>query len=372
MAHFVSESAWRSTCCNPFQIEGHTARKNSLRPVSQWMCEKSPLLHMGMRICDTCRKKLAQASALTVNPQGDSTDSTLSESLCEQSETEDPSEMYEPSMMYKPSEQMGIVNQCLLNLGETPVTKRKLQSKKYCKQKMEVLTMKMGEVMIGEKQTDESEMLQQLKEKFHSTPQNSIKVQILTVLPKSWSIQRIQMEFGASNFMARKAKQLVKDKGVLSSPDPRPGRQLPQEVLDHVAKFYENDKHSRCMPGKKDFVSVLSANGRIHVQKRLILCNLKELYQHFKMKYPQQHIGFSKFAELRPKHCILAGASGTHSVCVCIIHQNVKLMLLGAKIQELDSALPTYHRFLAKLVCNPPHPNCYLGDCKFCPGIESV
>ena len=123
------------------------------------------------------------------------------------------------------------------------------------------------------------------------------------------------------------------------------------------------------MPGKKDFVSVLSASGRIHVQKRLILCNLKELYQHFKMKYPQQHIGFSKFAELRPKHCILAGASGTHSVCVCTIHQNVKLMLLGVRIHELDSASSTYHHLLAKVVCNPPHPNCYLGDCK---GIESV
>ena len=93
-------------------------------------------------------------------------------------------------------------------------------------------------------------MLQQLKEKFHSTSQNSVKVQILTVLPKSWSIQKIQSEFATSNFMARKAKQLVKDKGILSSPDPRPGQQLSQEVLDNVVGFYENDEFSRCMPGK--------------------------------------------------------------------------------------------------------------------------
>jgi hypothetical protein len=32
-------------------------------------------------------------------------------------------------------------------------------------------------------------------------------------------------------------------------------------------------------------------------------------------------IGFSKFCELRPKHCILAGASGTHSVFVHTIYQ---------------------------------------------------
>ena len=63
---------------------------------------------------------------------------------------------------------------------------------------------------------------------------------------------------------------------------------------------------------------------------------------------PQQCIGFSKFAELRPKHCILAGASDMHSVCVCTIHQNVKLMLLGARLHELnfaDNNLSTYHRF---------------------------
>ena len=69
-------------------------------------------------------------------------------------------------------------------LGETPVTKRKLQSKKYKERKLEVLTTKMSEVLLSEKQNDESEMLQQLKEESHSTSQNNVKVQILTVLPR--------------------------------------------------------------------------------------------------------------------------------------------------------------------------------------------
>ena len=55
-------------------------------------------------------------------------------------------------------------------------------------------------------------------------------------------------------------------------------------------------------------------------------------------------VGLFKFADFRPKHCVLAGASGTHSVCVCTIHQNVKLMMLG--IQHSD--IPTYHHCLAK------------------------
>ena len=360
----LKSSTWKSTCCNPFQVRGHTARKSSLRPVAKWMREKNSTIQVGSKICDTCRKKLAKVSN---TPNHDVDAETVNSSSPTPSDS-----VSDHEIEYEHSEAIGVVNQCLVDLGETPVTKRKLQSKKYKERKLEVLTTKMSKVLLSEKQNDESEMLQQLKEKFHSTSQNSVKVQILTVLPKSWSIQKIQTEFGVSNFMARKVKQLVKEKGVLSSPDSCPGRHVSQETFDNVVSFYENDEYSRCMPGKKDFVSVKSADGRIHFQKHLILCNLKELYQHFKTKYPQQRIGFTKFAELCPKHCILAGASGTHSVCVCTIHQNVKLMLLGAQLHELNHSWSTYHHLLAKMICNPPLPDCYLGECEVCPGIEPL
>lgn len=62
-------------------------------------------------------------------------------------------------------------------------------------------------------------MIAQLKEKFYSTTERSEKVQVLTVLPKSWPIRRVQSEFGASNYILRKAKDLVKEKG-MSTPNP--------------------------------------------------------------------------------------------------------------------------------------------------------
>ena len=37
-------------------------------------------------------------------------------------------------------------------------------------------------------------------------------------------------------------------------------------------------------------------------------------------------IGFTEFC---PKECVLPGSSGTHSVCVCTKHQNVKLMVVS-------------------------------------------
>ena len=73
----------------------------------------------------------------------------------------------------------------------------------------------------------------------------------------------------------------------------------------------------------------------IHVQKKLILGNLREVYSLFKSKFPDLKIGFSNFAELRPKNCIIAGASGTHSVCVCTAHQNIKVMIAGGSLHKI-------------------------------------
>ena len=86
------------------------------------------------------------------------------------------------------------------------------------------------------------------------------------------------------------------------------------------------------MPGKKDYVSVgKGSKGRVHEQKRLLLCNLHELYTTFKVIYPDAKIGFSKFCSLRPKWCVNVGSAGTHSVCVCTHHQNAVLLLSAIK-----------------------------------------
>ena len=63
------------------------------------------------------------------------------------------------------------------------------------------------------------------------------------------------------------------------------------------------------MPGKKDFVSVRKEGRRVHVQKRLVLSNLKEVYSEFKSQFPNYYkVGFLKFAELRPKQCVFVSA----------------------------------------------------------------
>ena len=107
--------------------------------------------------------------------------------------------------------------------------------------------------------------------------------------------------------------------------------------------FYKDEKLSRLMPGKKDFLLVREDGKRLHAQKRLLLCNLKEVYQLFVSRHPDMKIGFSKFAELRPKECVIAGSSGTHSVCVCTTHQNVKLMMVGTHMEDASDGVMQLH-----------------------------
>lgn len=80
-----------------------------------------------------------------------------------------------------------------------------------------------------------------------------------------------------------------------------------------IGKVYRNAQR---MPGEK----------RFHVQKRLVFNNLSELFVLFKGKFSGLKIGFTKFCELRPKHCVLAESSETNNVCACTIHQNAQLI----------------------------------------------
>ena len=67
--------------------------------------------------------------------------------------------------------------------GKTPITKRKLRTRKYAKKKQDEVTSVMEKLVIGEdSKSEDSEFIRQLEEKFQSTSERSIRVQILTIL----------------------------------------------------------------------------------------------------------------------------------------------------------------------------------------------
>lgn len=110
----------------------------------------------------------------------------------------------------------------------------------------------------------------------------------------------------------------------------KPGHQpLKQDIEKNVKEFYDHEDNSRQLAGMRDSVTVKGPDGNKTFPKKMVLCNLNELYAAFEETHPEIRIGFSKFTQLRPPHCVLAGTTGTHSSCLCLIHQNISLMLQG-------------------------------------------
>ena len=94
---------------------------------------------------------------------------------------------------------------CLADIGETPYSQSKACGKNYSRQKVKQITEAMKRTIIsGETIDDGSEMIQKLKEKFQSTTWRSEQLQVLTVLPKSWSLLNIQQKFGVLKYMAQR------------------------------------------------------------------------------------------------------------------------------------------------------------------------
>ena len=156
-------------CCNPFNIAGHSwsSRKKNLRPVKEWMCEKAPHITLGLKICDTCRKKLSDLSA------------PLSTPLLEDPNYQSPEETDFSDKEYKPAEAQKTVDEFLVGIGETPYSKSKARGKTYPKEKLKAITEAMQRVILTDEVMDDGrEMLQQLKEKFKVTADKRVQLQI--------------------------------------------------------------------------------------------------------------------------------------------------------------------------------------------------
>ena len=143
-----------------------------------------------------------------------------------------------------------------------------------------------------------------------------------------------------------------------------------------MSDFYLTEDISRIMPGRKDTVTVSVSGVRKQLQKQLMLCTLREAYSIFKEKHSNIKLGFSKFAEMRPKQCVLPGASGTHSVCVCTTHQNTKLMFNGSRLEVLskDTSCPlsSAKDCISFFLCHVPLQYCFFGDCENCGDTEQL
>ena len=137
------------------------------------------------------------------------------------------------------------------------------------------------------------EVLDQIIEKFNVSKSRQEKFQLLSLAPTSWRHRKLRKVFVTSERQAIKMKKLFLEHEIHILPNPKKGRALPLEIEKLVKTFYGRDDISRMMPGMKDFVSVKNDDGtRSHVQKRLLLRNINELYAQFTAEHEGMKIIF--------------------------------------------------------------------------------
>ena len=210
--------------------------KKSFREISSALAKKCPPslnLIPGKKLCPTCRKAVNEAiesSSLTVTISSKETD-TSTDLASDEIDLET---------------NVQLLNQSIQSFGESPICTKKLISQSKIKKINNHIRKKLKMNIQDEEphskkskeENDFMEILNQLKEKFHSTLMRSEKIQILTILPQSWSSNKIQTEFGATNYMVRCAKTLVKQKSILSTPNPQAGHPLIDSTVTLIEKFF--------------------------------------------------------------------------------------------------------------------------------------
>ncbi|XP_064455414.1 uncharacterized protein LOC135366579 [Ornithodoros turicata] len=361
---YMSSVAPKS-CINPLHL--HTTTRRGTKTVTITLCERFPHLSLvpGNRICPSCYMHILKTNPETaVAEQEPAKDSASERAHSSSSSSASPPLASDPL----PEEStLDALNASLGAVGETPVRKDRSYKRRepYVEKKLKKIQNRFKHMIsknLNVKPRQELDvlsreyrvLLSEIKTAIQKATSRGKKVSLLTLASKSWTKRRIMRFFGVTERMVRRAKKLREEAGILPDPSPKLGRPLSDEIKTAIIDFYNSDDISYSLPGKKD---VLQGH-----QKRILLMNLREAYRVWKNRHPDHECGFSTFAALRPKWCVIAGAPGTHSVCVCVYHQNIKLLIRACGLNE------DYRELLRLVVCNTDKHDCMMGKCSSCPG----
>ncbi|KAJ4444207.1 hypothetical protein ANN_05998 [Periplaneta americana] len=76
------------------------------------------------------------------------------------------------------------------------------------------------------------------------------------------NLKRAFTSADTTKHMIRVAKNLANRGPLMCSPDKKKGQSLTEETITLVHEFYHSEEVSRTMPGKKDFVTVRTEDGK--------------------------------------------------------------------------------------------------------------
>ena len=130
-------------------------------------------------------------------------------------------------------------------------------------------------------QQDFAKLMEELRVKFNNIETSRAKkVPILTLKHDSWTTKETMSFFNCSKHLVNRVTQGKKERGIITIPARKQRQGITEEAELQVVSLYEDDEYSTMLPGAKHKISI----GRGHyLQKRLLLCTVKELYAAFKL-----------------------------------------------------------------------------------------
>ena len=232
---------------------------------------------------------------------------------------------------------------------------------------VEELTKRVQDLTV--KEDELNEMYENIKDRLPEVSEET-KMELLNLLPSSWSNAKKQKDLGVGRRLVEKANE-YKETGVEKKRKVRKDK-LSEDCVEKVKAFFLRRDISKECAGAKQFVSVRMEDGtRGHLPKRLLLYSLEEAHSKFREEHETIIVGLTKFQELRPKNVVLAGSEGTHNICVCLHHQNPKLMIsssiVGSDTTFKELMIKNPHKpltavnLLEELTCNPEDLDCCMG-----------
>lgn len=140
------------------------------------------------------------------------------------------------------------------------------------------------------------------------------------------------------------------------------------EIKECITAFYRDDSNSRILAGMSNCImQKVPGAPSIPISKRMLLYDLKPLYYKWRSQTNFEKVPCKTiFASLKPKKCIFPGEPGTHNICVCEQHQNVKLKL-AAIHPHTD-----YTDAIESGVCSINNRDCMFQQCKNCKKMDGI
>lgn len=130
--------------------------------------------------------------------------------------------------------------------------------------------------------TDLDQVITNIKEKISTIKTEKDKVEFLDLLP-DWNKSQIRNTF--DNLVTEYTINLMERFNSTTSTNQsgrKPGNQpIHTSTVDRIINFFNQDYISRLFPGMKDVLSVKTANGRVKMQKRLILYPLEDVHKKY-------------------------------------------------------------------------------------------